>query len=184
MSKFSGKCDVYDSIVMIREATDLSRYKFYIWVGDRYHKLDIKDFKDLSKYYPYLIGVMVADKEGATVVLSQNSFIDTEEREHIGWYLRDALAAYKRAKRKHETFSAEKYCDEYIWEPNKELKRIVAERVERDGLNANIDGLHDRIHNHFRKEWYEEMVRLGWSEVEAERWVYPDGIDKYNLSFD
>ena len=66
MSLYSGKCDVYDSLVMIREVTDFSKIKIYRHVGEIV-PLRIDSQKDLVPFYPFLTPMMVGDKDGATV---------------------------------------------------------------------------------------------------------------------
>jgi hypothetical protein len=77
MSEFSGKCDVCDCL---RDRSDeyLQNSKFFIYGTDhRDHQLVINNQKDLAKYYPYLTCSMGADKNGAHVYITSQSFIDT-----------------------------------------------------------------------------------------------------------
>ena len=98
MSEFCGKCDFYDSIVMINLDGDRSAIEEYLKETNIYirgkdgreHKVDCKTEKDLAKYYPYLVGIGAFGKEKRTVVLSSKCFIDSEEEEFLNFHIQDA----------------------------------------------------------------------------------------------
>lgn len=50
----------------------------------------------------------------------------------------------------------------------------MARRVGEFGDKATIEGLHDGIHEYYRKELFEEMVRLGWDKAKADYWIWGD----------
>lgn len=105
MSKFSGKCDLYDHIYIIhgqglsekeaferfKDATGGIIYKHYTIKADKYrNKVPVEvmkairffDMLDLVKYYPYVIATSSYykdenGKEHEHVVLSENSYVDT-----------------------------------------------------------------------------------------------------------
>ena len=84
ISKFSGKCDVYDSLVMIREVKDFSKVIIYA-ADNEVIPLRINSKKDLIPYYPYLTSIMCGDSEGNTIIhLSKKSFVDAEEEGILG----------------------------------------------------------------------------------------------------
>ena len=56
MSKYSGRCDVYDVFVMIRKYTDEElKNNVKVYVGDSETPLELNTQKDLIPYYPHLI---------------------------------------------------------------------------------------------------------------------------------
>ena len=69
MSKFSGKCDLYDTVEMISCETEkeiqeyIDRTEFYQWNNDRRVRLYITNRKELALYYPYLVSCMYGSKE-------------------------------------------------------------------------------------------------------------------------
>ena len=72
--------------------------KSKIYLGDA--RVMIKEEKDLIPYYTHLISSACYNKEsGNTIHLSRNSFIDSEEREHIAWRVRDVIGVFRKAKK-------------------------------------------------------------------------------------
>ena len=180
MSMFSGKCDFYDSVVAIWCDGDttkleefLARTDIYIFsrADERKHKLDIKNEKDAAKYYPYLQCIAALGRtDRNTIILSSTSFIDDEEEEHLSWYLDDVLKYWRKCKRNKTPFTAEKYFEQTWLNKSNPLLIEIVKRVVKDGKKATTEGLHTDIHEYYRKRWFEEMVRLGYSETEAFNW--------------
>lgn len=179
MSTFSGKCDFYDSVVAIHCDGDtkkleefLARTDIYVRGRDgRDHKVEVTDEKTACKYYPYLQSIAIFSDGRNKIILASDSFIDQEEREHIGWKVRDVLRYWRRCKRKKVPFSVDKCVEAYHW-LNTDMFREIAKRVAKDGEKAEFDDLHDSLHEYFRRRWYDEMIRVGWSEIEAFDWCY------------
>lgn len=182
MSEFSGKCDFFDSVVAIHCDGDtgekleefLARTDIYVLGKDgRDHKIEVNNEKDACKYYPYLESIAAFNlHEGRNCIhLASDSFIDQEEREHIGWHIRDGKKYWNRCKRNKTVPSVEEYLEQSYWSVDY-LDRTIIERLIKDGNKAEFDDLHDWLHEHFRKKWYEEMIRVGYTEREAFDWVY------------
>ena len=184
MSKYSGKSDLFDHLWMSSKSeadvqTEIERTDFYIHShpnDNRIHRLDIHSIKDVAPYYPYLIAVGTWNKEGrATIVLSSTSFIDREEAEFISWDLRDALAEYKRCKRKKVAFDPNSYVatlKDKGWGYHENTEEI-ARRVARDGLKANIDGLFLKSKDKWSRALLaRELSRLGYDDFFIERWLF------------
>ena len=182
MSKYTGKCDLFDHLWMSSKSdadvqAKIERTDFYIYSDDgRKHRLDIHNIKDVAPYYPYLIAVGTWNKEGrSTIVLSSTSFVDREEAEFIGWDLRDALAEYKRCKRKKVAFDPDAYVatlKDKGWGYHENTEEI-ARRVARDGLKANIDGLFLKSKDKWSRALLaRELSRLGYDDFFIERWLF------------
>lgn len=185
MSQFCGKCDFYDSFVMIgsdgkhgKLEENLKRLKLYVYGKDgRDHRVKSDTIKDIAKYYPYLEGVMSYSKEtGYNIHLQSDSFIDQEEREHIGWYVRDVLKYWRKCKREKKPFVVDECIKSLHW-MNDDILRTVAERVAKDGGKAEFDDIHDSLHEYYRREWFEELVRVGYTEFEAYNWCFKGLFD-------
>lgn len=180
MSKFCGKCDCYDHFFM-RSGTiedveaEIKRTNFYIFTENgRRHKLDIHSIKDLAPYYPYLIAMgSWWNKEHGTIVFSSESFVDREEREFMEWDLRDALAEYKKCKRKKIPFDPDAYYDKISSYWSHSYTREIIDRVARDGLKANLDGLHSDFKDKYeRSELARELKKLGHDTHFINEWVF------------
>lgn len=180
MSMFCGKCDFYDSFVAIhgdgdeeKVAENLKKLRLYVYGKDgRDHRVKSDTIKDIAKYYPYLEHVACFDKEnGYNIHLASDSFIDQEEREHIGWYVRDVYKYWRKCKRNKIPFVVDECIESLHW-MNTNLLRTVAERVAKDGNKAEFDDIHDSLHEYYRRQWFEELVRLGYSEREAYDWCF------------
>ena len=180
MSVFSGKCDLYDSFVMISSNGDeskiqnnIDRTRFYIYSGDKTHRLDIHTLKDLVPYYPYIVAFSYGCKEvEQTIVLSSESWVDREEKEHIGWILEDAKKEYRKCKRKKITFNPDDWINKSHW-TNAEVKKEIVKRVVENGEKANINGIHLSSYDKWdRKRLAQEMSRVGYSDYEINHWVY------------
>ena len=180
MSIFSGKCDFYDSVVAIHCDGDTSKLSeflanidVYITGRDRrYHKVEVYDEKTACKYYPYLTSIVGLHSDGhANIYLASDSFIDQEEREFLNWKINAVLKYWKKCKRKKIPFNVEECVSVYSWNDTTMFRKI-AERVIKHGNKAEFDDLHDPMHERFRREWYKEMIRVGWSEAEAYAWCF------------
>lgn len=173
ISIFSGRCDLCDTVLSYGADKLLEKYKIYA----QYHilPLEVKEPKDLIPYYPYLVAVMYTDPEtGGTIYLSEESFIDREEKEHIQWDLDDLLKYWRRCKRKQVPFDEQEALKEITWLQSqpREYQLELVRRVQKEGDKATIEGLHDNLHDYYRKELLLEMVNNGWDEDKAGKWVY------------
>lgn len=185
MSQFCGKCDFYDSFVMIgsdgkhgKLEENLKRLKLYVYGKDgRDHRVKSDTIKDIVKYYPYLESVACYSKEsGYNIHLQSDSFIDQEEREHIGWYVRDVLKYWRKCKRNKKPFIVDECIESLHW-MNDDILRTVAERVAENGDKAEFNDIHYSLHEYYRRRWFEELVRVGYTEYEAYNWCFKGLFD-------
>ena len=181
MSRFSSKCDLYDHFWMGNDTEDdvnaeIARTDFYMWNNGRRHKLAINNLKDLAPYYPFLIGVACGSKTGRnTVCIASESFVDEEEREFMGWELRDALREYNRCKRKKIPFDPDAYYEKYIksWHREHNYTREIINRVAKFGKKANLDGLHSAVKDKWeRTDLARELSRFGYDDYFINMWVF------------
>lgn len=165
ISKFSGKCDVYDSLIMINGYTDEElKHKVTIYKNDLIAPLQINSRKDLIPYYAHIISSSCHNNvdRKATIYITSESWVDSEERESLEWHLKYFLKIYNRCKRKKVEFDVEEALKEVIWHGwNEAPYRELATRVKEHGKKATVDGIHLRMHEIYRKELAEEMVRNG-----------------------
>ena len=186
MSRFSGKCDFYDSVMMIHCDNDpkkleelLANATIRITGKDgRYYQLHITNEKEAAKYYPYLEAVAAFCDGKANILLSSTSFIDEEEKERLQWHIDEAFKYYRKCKRKKMEFNVDEYLNEISYFKNDYIDRSIAEQIAKHGKNATFDDIHFEFHEYYRKQWFEEMVRLGWSESEAFCWCFNEFYPK------
>jgi len=172
MSVYSGKCDVAD---YLSDATDEYLQNSNIYIGDNIIPLRINNQHDLAPYYPYLVAIGSWSDGHAEIYLSSESFIDAEEREHLTWKLEDVKRYRRRCKRHKEPYDEDEAAKKisFMKEPE-DVEREITRRVKENGDKATINGLHDYIHEYYRKELLEEMLRLGWDKRRAKLWIWKD----------
>jgi len=173
MSRWSGKCDCADSF---GDSSDeyIAKSKFYIRTKDgRTHKLDINSWKDLAPYGTHLIASMGADKESACVYLSSTSFIDEEEQQNLTFILNRIKSYYRKCKREKTEYTVDDALKtvRFFGSPS-ESEIFLALKVKQSGEKATIEGIHDNLHDYYRKEFCEYLVSLGYTERWAREWVY------------
>ena len=173
ISIFSGRCDLCDTIAIHGVDNILAKYKIY----DQRHilPLAVNEAKDLIPYYPYLVAMMVSSQEtGGMIYLSEESFVDREEKDQIQCDLDYLLRYWRRCKKNKKPFNEQEALKEITWfckEP-KEYQIELVRRVEARGDKASIEDLHDDMHDYYRKALFEEMVNNGWEKERAGSWVY------------
>ena len=172
MSSYSGKCDVFDSLVMISKYTDeelANNVKIYQGYGEDEKLLDIKCQKDLIPYYAHLVSSSVhcgLDRT-ASIHITSESFVDREERESLEFKLKRVITAYNRCKRKKIDFVIDDVVEELAWKGfDDDIYREIAARVKANGKKAGIDGIHMRMHEHYRKELVNEMTKHGLNPLD------------------
>ena len=189
MSKYSGKCDFGDTWMIHGEGYILNSN---VYIGENIVPLRIDSYKDALPYFPYLVSLAAFNNvEGkGEIRLSTESFIDREEREHLGWILRDAKKYFKKCKRIKKEFDADeatKALSSFEYEKN--IYMPIAEEVKKDGIKAKIpDRVHLPMHEYYRKELYDDMIKAGYDSTKAAKWAYgwhrvfindlPDSIKK------
>lgn len=189
MSRYSGKCDFCIHLWIGAETEEEAFNKFngtklYIcqplpddfdWkealknkvnIPETYYKkVEYSSIKDLIPYYPHLVsfaGVDNTNSKNSIVCLSSESYVDREERESLEWRLKDLLRIYNRCKRKKIEFDVKEALDDIFWSDwNKEPYRELANRVKEKGKKASIEGIHLKMHEHYRQELVNEMLKHG-----------------------
>lgn len=185
MSMFSGKCDFYDGFVAIRcdgeeskILEELPKLKLYVRGRDgREHRVKSDTIMDIAKYYPYLESIMMGDKDGTVIILASDSFIDQEEAEHRDWKVEYILKYWRKCKRNKKPFVVTECLDELSWLTQTPQLEEMVRRVEKDGDKAEFDDIHSNMHEYYRRKWFEEMVRVGYTEVQAYNWCFKGMFD-------
>lgn len=188
MSYYSGKCDFCDHIWMSSETEEEAFNKFngtklyitqplpddFSWeeahqtnidIPETYFKkIEYSSIKDLIPFYPYTISMAFYSKNPyeSMICLSSESFVDKEERESLEWRLKNLLTIYNRCKRKKIEFNVEEALKEIVWNGwNEEPYRELSNRVKENGKKATINGIHLKMHEYYRRELVNEMIKNG-----------------------
>lgn len=190
MSKFSGKCDIYDVLIMMSDSIEdiedrIAKTEFYIYTTDyKKHKLDIRNYHDLIPYFPYIEVAGMHSKDESVVVLSSRSFVDIEEEEILTNNLDSLKRYYKKCKRNKMKFIPEEALSHItVFYKNKDYKYELAKRVKELGLKATTERIHTDMHERYRKLLYKCMVENGYSEFHAYNWCFNEffGINNDRL---
>jgi hypothetical protein len=170
VSKYSGRCDAYDSLIMIHEYTDEElRDNVKIYIGYNTEPLPIKSKKELIPYYAHLVGCAFYNNEEkkSIIYLSSESCTDQEEKDSLAFKLKRVLTIYNRCKRKKIEFNIEEVVKELSWDGwDDHIYREIANRVKENGNKANTDGIHLKIHEYYRRELVKEMIANGLNPAE------------------
>lgn len=179
MSRYSGKCDCYDTLVMIHEYTEEElKNNVRIYVGWCAEPLHVEKASDLIPYYPYLVdgGSFSKDDRNAVIHLSSESFVDMEEQSVLEFYLQQILKIWKKCKRKKIAFQKESVLKEVClngW--NQSIYEELIERVDKYGKKAMIDGLHLKTHDYYREQLVDEMIK---NDIDPAEYGYRRFINK------
>ena len=182
MSVYSGKCDLYDSLIAIGEVNDFS--KVHIYINHNPVELRIDSYKDLIPYFPCVPSVETHSNGEYRLWLSGKPWYRIEEEQMLNIYLRDLTTCYNRLKRDKnlslETL-IERYNAKYSWSHSKDelIAELASRLIEAKGKKNNVDisDLYLPSGDWFRKRLYEEMVDNGWKESVAYNWCY--GWDRW-----
>lgn len=135
------------------------------WEEIRYESIS-----DLIPYFPYLVSIAAcdnADSNNSMVVLSSKSFVDIEEEDILSIYLKNLIKIHNRCKRKKIDFKVDEAVREVCWNNwNKKAITELAERVKLYGKKASINGMHLDMHERYRKELVDEMLKYGLNPSE------------------
>ena len=178
MGRFSGKCDIEDWFC---DKTDEEIANYRIYAYRQIIPLQITSRKDLIPYYPFLVVLGYHDNtDGRGIIhLSQKSFVTMEENRTLEFFKQNVARAYRRCKRKKQPFVPEEIAAQRdIWGNQTIILNIAKRFVELDengretGENANLEGLHLSMQNYYRERLQDEMIKNGWNEEMAKRWVW------------
>lgn len=163
MSRFSGKCDVYDTLVIIHNYTD-EELKNNVRIYMNGELLDIENRKDLIPYYPHLLvsSSFNNKKRISNVKITSYSNVDKEEKDWLEHCLKIMIRTRKYCIKKGIPFDS---WDTLQKIPFAECDRNVFlemfNRVDKIGRNANTDNLHLKCYEMYREELVDEMLKNG-----------------------
>lgn len=169
ISKYSGKCDCYDVLIMIHKYTlEELQNNVDIYIGKNTKSLKINSMTDLIPYYSHIITSAAFNNATrcAAISLSLESWVDIEERQLLEFYKKELVKIYNRCQRKKMEFVPEVVVNDMnLLSNNSEVIIELARRVKENGVKASIDGLHLMIQELYRQELVDEMINNGLDPV-------------------
>lgn len=160
MSKFSGKCDLYDHIEIVNDENRILHTVYYVGNSND-TPIEVHELKDLIPYYPYVISMAGYSEERSVVRLTSKSYVDYEEEDILNFYLKQVKKYERKCKKKHIPFEVEDAVKVLGSICFGDTIRILAERVKNEEKNATIEGIHLASHEFYRKELVKEMEKNG-----------------------
>lgn len=84
MSRFCGKCDFYDCLVIHDGFEKVINGDFEVFLGDRDHPLHFGSLGEVVPYYPHLVSSAAHDNVTgtATIFLTEHSYMDYYEEKY------------------------------------------------------------------------------------------------------
>lgn len=179
MSKYCGKCDLYDSLAiwgLVEDgkftpgAPEILRH-WHVSVAGK--PLTIREPRDIVPYFGFIVGSGGFSKESCTVNLSAESYNDERSKEHFEankfWMLR----ARKKAERKGQDVAEAVNATLSPWHTDGDDPDIeLARRVVSDGKKARYDDLVPLYCRAWRDELVDAMVEHGYTPEQAKEWSY------------
>lgn len=170
MSRFCGKCDYYDHIYGM-DADRLSLSKVYL----NEKIVDCSTEKNRALYYPFIISSGCFNKNGDVIYLSSKSYITEHEEEILKILLDRVISVYNYFKKKDIEFTFKNVLDKLGYLADG-IYRSATEKIcnrVKESRKANIVGIHisDGVETYYRSEWKRELIRVGWTEEEANNWI-------------
>lgn len=202
MSRFTGKSDFCDTCTMHYEPKEIVE-RANVFMGNA--KVHIQQERDLIPYYTNLISIMYSTRTDngleMSISLSEDSFIDSEERSRLSWRVANIISIARKCKRnkvpftfeqvqKEVEFSDNVICGESIslWkslfaviEKNPDIIKIHLPSdyrkklftIEREIIPNYFNNVHLDLSNRQRKEFVEFCAENGFRTLETEGEYHP-----------
>lgn len=171
ISRYSGKCDLFDSIE-IHDGLDNLIYNSKVYIYEKQPDGTYKDKllhfekeSDVVPYYAHIIGMAYHNNaENKHIIhLSSKSYPDSHEEEMLGYHLKTLIRYYNYCKRKKIEFNvndALKKFSEWTLKYDGDTIKELALRVKEKGKKASIEGLKLEFSERYRELLREELDRV------------------------
>lgn len=177
ISKFSGKCDVYDWV----SSPSCHLSNLMIYVGESKEPIKIEYLTDIIPYYPHIVSIGYHNNETKEDIIriTPESYVEIRERERLQCMLEEIKNIYQRCLKNNELFIIDNVVEEmkthylsYDLETHRAIKEL-AERVYENRFTTDISGISFSIFEHYKQELFKEMVDSGaYTEEEAKKWIW------------
>lgn len=167
MSRFSGKCDLYDWFYDSDETKMIKNIKATTFVinDTEYY---FGTIKEIVPYYSHLVIFATNNR----VVVSSESYIDMEESAHFKYKLSEAKGAYRKVKRKKLPITVDNVYNNWYHSYSKDIDMEITKRVVNNYETADTRNLSLKVYRMYRRDLFNEMTKSGYSIEEAINWVY------------
>lgn len=181
MSKFSGKCDLYDTLFMNSSdpwySSEEFRRSVELIVDGKTVRNECE--KDLVPYYGYVAGTIASTKgKGMRFVTGARSWVDFRDMETLSYMLADAkhfVGKERRAKRDITEEDVVSYVSERWTRHPRECAEVVKLFMagNRGTCIPDVPSvIRLETSDFYRDELVGEMLKWGYSEEEAHEWCY------------
>ena len=170
MSKYCGKCDFGD----FYEISEERMKNADIYIGNNIVPLRIDSYKDALPYFPFLVSSAISSDSGTVVFLSERSYIDVFEESILENKFDRMKKAYKKAKKKSQNVELKDLINPFTDEIELSYAKIL---IESNGKCERPKDIHLKSSEYYRNEFYNDMIKAGWDENKAYKWVY--GFDAW-----
>lgn len=175
MSKYCGKCDLYDWFFIRDDPIEEQLSKSKIYCKDEL--LKVKTEMDLALFFPYIVGTGYGDGNGKSIIhIGENDYIREMELQRINTYVRDATSEKKRCKRNKLEYEPENvYKTRFSWMFSETDKEQVMEIISRvgEGGRQSYDDIRLGSVDYWRNVWLNDLVqKYGYDERLARKWIW------------
>lgn len=165
MSLYSGKCDMAD-VVEIHGIDNMLKSK--IFIESNIVPLKIETEKDLVPYYPFLIASSGSENGIGSFRITDESYVDREERQILDYYTNECKDYIKKCKRNKQDVDIEHFKNEY----QPDIYNQILSRLLDKSCEFNLYGIHTYMAEYYRIQLYNEMIRVGWTPSQALLWCF------------
>lgn len=177
MSKFSGKCDLYDELFVINESEEYRRNSV-ITINGQSSPIKNTCDKDLVPYFPFVCMSGAGNKNGFNGHYTASSWVDIEDADMMKHFLEVLKKYLRKCKRTHIAYDVDAALEVVSFGRYGEspVVRMLAERVRDYGNKASLPSVPGEARFEHR-DWYrdalrEEMIKYGYTDEQADNWCY------------
>ncbi len=173
MSKYSGRCDIFDSLSDISDFSNV-----HIFIKNNPIELRIDSQKDLVPYYPFIEAIAVYSNGVYNISIGDEPSYMREEWSILETdisYIKRIYNRFKRNKLEITVDSISEKCKSWLWnwERNENtLKELIKRIIEAKGKDVKFKDLQLDYSQYYRQMLYNEMIANDYPKNVALKWCY------------
>lgn len=183
MSRYSGKCDIYDELSIhgiidksdkfVDDAVDRLK-KWDLRLGFRGIQIKIKTVKDIVPYFPFVIGTSSTLNGHLFATIGTRSYVDEAAHRHYKMMVDFLADKAKKATAKGLDPIKAMMDSGYLSPIESENEQIIAlvGRIAAFGKKADFSTLVPKFWESMREELYKTMLKYGYTEEQSKEWCY------------